>query len=162
MTIRINWTVGWMFLIGFVCLTGCTTTDQAGTGLMASVEISGHTEAEIQKATTAAFLAHGYLKTDLKTDSLIFEKQGSAWETVNYGGLSGGPAWIKIRVKLVSAETGSHTLGCDAYAVEGHGDVGMEIERKFLFAKRTECKKILDEAKAALDAPSEPAGAEHP
>ena len=158
MTFRINSTVGWMFLIGLACLTGCTTTDQADTGHMASVEITGHTETEIQKATESAFLAHGYTKTD----SLVFEKQGSAWETVNYGGLSGSPAWIKVRVKIVSEETDHYTLGCDAYVVEGHGEASMEIERKFMFAKRTECKQILDETKAALESAAEPAGADRP
>ena len=35
-----------MLLAGAACLTGCQTADQADSGDMASVEISGHTEAE--------------------------------------------------------------------------------------------------------------------
>lgn len=151
---RINKAAGWLFLIGVFCLTGCQTTDQADSGHMASVEISGHPQAEIQKATETAFRANGYRKVG----SLTFEKQGSGWETVNYGGWSGSAAWIRMRAQIVYVETGKYALGCNAYVVEGHGEIGTEVERKFLFAKRKECKKILDEAKAALEGATPPAG----
>jgi hypothetical protein len=145
---------GWLFLIGFAGLTGCQTTDQAHSGQAASVVISGHTEAEIQKATVAAFRANGYVKTD----TLTFEKKGSAWETVNYGGWSASRVWIKIRAVVVATDIRKYTLGCDAFAVAGHDDPGMETEQPFLFAKRKECKKILDEVKAALETPPSAAG----
>lgn len=150
MSLRNHWMTGWIFLIGLVCLTGCKTTDQARSGHMASVEISGHTKNEIQKATVTAFLANGYLKTG----GLTFEKKGSTWDTANYGGWFEDQVWIKIRAEIFLADTGKYTLGCNAFAVDGHGEVGMETEHKFLFARRTECKKILDEAKAALEAPA--------
>jgi|SRR5690242_13688389 len=146
MSLRIHSLAGWFFLAGLVCLTGCKTTDEAHSGHMASVEISGHTKAEIQQAAATVFKANGYTKTD----SLTFEKPGSAWETANYGGWSSNPVWIRIRCELVSAEARQFVLGCDAYVVEGHGEVGTEIERKFWFAKRTECKDILDAIKAEL------------
>jgi hypothetical protein len=149
MTFGINSTVGWLFLIGFAGLTGCTTADQARSGYMASVTISGHAKAEIQQATVAAFLANGYVKTD----RLTFEKTGSAWDTVNYGGWSASRVWIKVRAEIISMDAYKYTLGCDAYAVQAHGEAGMEMEQKFLFAKRTACKKILDEVKAALEHP---------
>jgi len=147
MTFEINRTVGWMILLGFVCLTGCQTADQAHTGHMASVEISGHTPAEIKKATTTAFIENGFYKVD----DLIFEKKGSTWESVNYGGWSSDLVWIKVRAELNTVESTKYTLSCDAFAVEAHGEGIMQIERKFKFAKRSELKKILDEVKAALN-----------
>ena len=92
MRLSINFTARWIFLVSLACLTGCQTTDQGRTGQMASVEISGHTKSEIHKATVAAFLANGYAKAD----GLAFEKKGSAWDTLNYGGWSENQAWIKI------------------------------------------------------------------
>lgn len=152
MTFGLTPTIRWLFLIGLAVLTGCSTADQAHTGRMASVEISGHTQAEIEKATVKAFLANGYQKMA----GLNFEKKGSGWETANYGGWSADPVWVRVRVELTSMETGHYTLGCDAFAVESHGEVGTEMEHKFMFAKRSECKKILDETRAALEAPPAP------
>jgi len=152
-----NSILGWFCLAGFACLTGCQTADQAQSGHMASVEIYGHTEAEIQKATAAAFVRNGYSQIG----SLTFEKMGSAWETANYGGWSSDTVWIKVRAKIFYEDSAWHTLGCDAYAVEAHNEGVMQIERKFKFAKRSELKKILREAKAAL-AQEPPAGSNIP
>ena len=142
----LNRTFGWICLIGCAVLTGCRTADQAHTGHMASVEIYGHTAAEIQKATGAAFIENGYYKIG----DLTFEKKGSAWETANYGGWSSDSVWIKVRAEIFSADSAKYTLSCDAFAVEAHDESTMQIERKFVFAKHSECKKILDEVKAAL------------
>ena len=54
-----------MFLLAVAaCLTGCQTADQADSGDMASVEISGHTETEIQQAAAKVFLSSGYQQKD--------------------------------------------------------------------------------------------------
>jgi hypothetical protein len=150
MTRDINRTVGWLFLLGFVWLTGCKSADQANTGHMASVEIYGHTSTEIQKATAAAFSNNGYYQIG----ELTFEKIGSSWETANYGGWSSDSVWIKVRAEIVTEDSATYTLSCDAYAIEAHGEGIMQIERKFKFAKRKECKKILDEVKRALETSS--------
>jgi hypothetical protein len=140
----------WILLVGLVCLTGCKSADEAKSGHMASVMISGHTKKEIQTATTTAFLASGFSKKE----ALTFEKEGSAWDTANYGGWADGRVWIKVRAEIIFVETNQFKLGCDVYAVQGHGDLGTEMEHKYVFAKKSECKKILDEAKAALGARS--------
>lgn len=146
-------TVGWVFLLGLAGMTGCQTADQARSGHMASVDIYGHTTVEIQKAAATAFIENGYYKIG----DLTFEKKGSAWETANYGGWSSDSVWVKVRAEIFTADAERYTLSCDAFAVEAHGEGVMQIERKFKFAKRSECKKILDEVKAAL-AQSPPTG----
>ena len=140
---------GWLLLAGAACLTGCQTTDQAGSGDMASVEISGHTESEIRQATAKAFLANGYQQTDSQT----FEKQGSHWDTAAYSGWSANAVWIKVKTNITSAETGKDVLACNAYLVTDRNIATMEQEQKLSMSHRSECKKILDEVKAALDAP---------
>jgi len=142
-------TVAWISLTGFAVLTGCQSADQAHSGHMASVEIYGHTEAQIQKAAAAAFIENGYNKVG----DLTFEKKGSAWETANYGGWSATTVWIRMRAEISTVDSQNYTLACDVFVVDAHGEAGMETERKFLFAKRSGCKKILDEVKAALETP---------
>jgi len=140
---------GWLLLIGVTCLTGCQTADQADSGDMASVEISGHTEAQIQQATAKAFLANGYQQADSQT----FEKQGSSWDTVAYNGWSLDAVWIKVKTSVTEMETAKYALACNAFLVTDRHEVIMEQEQKLSVSHRSECKKILDQAKAALDSP---------
>jgi hypothetical protein len=139
---------GWLLLAGATGLTGCQTADQADSGDMASVEISGHTDAEILQAAARAFLANGYQQVD----SLTFEKQGTHWDKLAYGGWSSNPVWIRMRLTIISPEVGQTTLGGNVFAIVDHGEASMEQENKLYKAYGAECKKILDQAKASLDA----------
>jgi len=158
MSSRLYSLVGWLILLGFAGLTGCKTDDEAHFGHMASVIISGHDRTEILRAAAAVFKANGYHETD----ELTFDQPGTAWETANYGGWSSDKVGVRIRLALVSEEFGQHKLGGDAYVVEGYGDPGMEVEQTYWFAKRTECKKMLDEIKASLAKTANPVGANAP
>jgi hypothetical protein len=140
---------GWVLLASAVALTGCQTADQADSGDLASVEISGHTEAEIQQAAAKVFLADGYQQTD----RLTFEKQGSSWDTVAYHGWSSSAVWIRVRADITSPQTDKYILGCNAYMVTDRNVATMEEEKKISFSHRTECKKVLDQIKAQLDSP---------
>ena len=73
MSSRLYSLVGWLILFGFAGLTGCKTDDEARSGHTASVIISGHTRAEILKATAAVFKTNGYHKAD----ELTFDKPGT-------------------------------------------------------------------------------------
>jgi hypothetical protein len=137
----------WLGLLVLTCmLAGCKTTDAAHSGSLASVIVSGHTAEEIQQTTIDIFGWNGYARV---TD-LIFEKQGSKWDSMNYGSLGGKPVWIKMCVTLTTKGPGWYVLGCDAYVVDGHGEGFMETEQKLKFAKADDCKKILDQIKQRL------------
>ncbi len=146
---NIRRSLGWVLLAGVACLTGCQTTDQAESGQMASVKISGHTDADIQQAAAKAFLSNGYQQVNSRT----FEKQGTGWDKVAYGGWSSNPVWIRMRINVTSGEAGQSILTCDAYVVVDRGEGSMEEEKKLFTSYRSECKKILDQTKARLDAP---------
>ena len=141
-----------MLLAVAACLTGCQTADQADSGDMASVEISGHTEAEIQQATAKIFLSNGYQQADRR----IFEKQGTGWDKMAYGGWSPNPVWIKMRINITSADTDKYILGCNAYLVTDRNEATLEEEKKLSVSHRSECKKILDQVKTRLDSPPTP------
>ena len=140
---------GWLLLAGAVCLTGCQSTDQADSGDMASVEISGHTEVEIQRATAKVFMSNDYQQAD----RLTFEKQGTGWDKMAYGGWSPNAVWIKMRVNITPAEMDKYILGCNAFIVTDRNVATMEEEKKLSISHRSECKKILDQIKAMLDSP---------
>jgi hypothetical protein len=142
---------GGFLLAGVFCLTGCHTTDQAGTSELASVVITGHTEKEIQKATAKVFLLNGYSQAE----SLTFEKQGTAWDKAAYGGWSDNPVWIKVRVHINPQNSDVCFLGCNAYLVTDAHEAAMEQEQILSHSRRSECEKILKQIKARLDAPPE-------
>ena len=142
--------MGWALLAGIICQTGCQTADQADSGKMASVTISGHTDKEIERAAAGAFSANHYQRVD----HLTFEKQGTGWDKAKYGGWSSDPVWIRMRINITSAGTGQSVLACDAYVIVDRNAVGTEEERKLSVAYRSECKKILDQTKAGLDSQS--------
>ncbi len=141
--------IGWTLLAGALFINGCQTTDQADSGAMASVEISRHTKVEIQQAVTKAFLANNYQSVK----NLTFEKQGTGWDKAAYGGWSSNPVWIRMRVKIAPTGQGEFILACNAYVVVDRNLGGIEEEKKLSVSYRSECKKILDEAKAMLDSP---------
>jgi len=140
---------GWALLAGGAGLTGCQSTDSADSGNMASMNISGHTDAEIKQVAAKVFLWNGYQLVD----PLTFEKQGNRWDKMAYGGWSGNPVWIRMRINITSGEAGQTILACDAYAVIDRGTGSMEEEKKLFTSYRSECKKILDETKVRLDSP---------
>jgi hypothetical protein len=146
---NVCWLLGWILLIGFAGLTGCKSTDSADSGELASVKISNRTDAEIERAAAKVFLADAYEQIDLKT----FDKQGTSWDKMAYGGWSSNPVWIRMRINIVSAEPGQSILACDAYAVIDRDEPSMMEEKKLSVAYRSECKKILDQVKARLEAP---------
>jgi hypothetical protein len=149
MSRNIFWLFGWLLLAGAAGLTGCQTTDQADSGDMASVEISSHTEAEIQQATAKVFLSNGYQQAD----RLTFEKQGTGWDKAAYGGWSPNPVWIKMRANITSMDADKYILGCNAYLVTDRNEATLEEEKKLSVSHRSECKKILDQIKTGLDSP---------
>ncbi|HEY4417492.1 MAG TPA: hypothetical protein VGO57_17505 [Verrucomicrobiae bacterium] len=129
-------------------LTGCKTTDHAETGQLASLEISGRSEADILRAVKAVFIANGYKHTK----DLTFEKRGSSWDTAAYGGWSSA-VWIRLKATVDPTPTGQYVIGCDAYTVDNHDQGVMEMEQKRAYAKRDECAKLLEQVKAKLDSP---------
>ncbi len=88
-----------------------------------------------------------------QTDSQTFEKQGSRWDTAAYSGWSSNPVWIKVKTSIAPTEGGKYILACNAYLVTDRNLATLEQEQKLSMSHRSECKKILDEVKAALDAP---------
>lgn len=143
-------TVRCMTLLALLCLVaGCKTTDMANDGSLASTLITGHTETEIQQATIAVFQANGF---DQLAD-LTFEKQGSQRDTVMFGGLDSERVWIKIRVHVSPRGKDRYVLGCDAYAVQNHGDRFIETESRFKFSKGEECLDLLEQIRQQLSRP---------
>jgi hypothetical protein len=141
-----------LLLVAVSFSPGCKTDpDRARSGQMASVEISGHSEAEILRAMKDVFESEGYEHME----GLTFDKKGSMWDTAAFGGWNSGGVWIRLKASVDPAPDGMeghYVIGCDAYRVVGRNEGVMEEEKKTRYSNGAECQRILDEIQARLAA----------
>ena len=141
---------GPLLLTMALMLAGCHTPDpdRASTGQMASLEIPGHSEAEILRAVKDTLVDNGYEHME----GLTFDKRGSGMDTALYGGWDSGGVWIRLKLTVEPAASGNgnYVIGCDAYRVIAHNQGVMEEEKKTRHSNRDECDKMLQAIKARL------------
>jgi hypothetical protein len=143
---------GSVVLLAISCvLTGCKSTDLAKDGSLASIVINGYSKAEIQQATVEVFKSDNFYQVDDST----FEKKGSGNDTFMFGGLDMEQVWIRVRVHITPSGKDRYALGCDAYAVQNHGDRFIETETRFKYSKSEECMNILNQIRQQLAHPAQ-------
>jgi len=140
-------------------LAGCKSTsssqpkpaDGTSSSRLASTVIKGHSVLEVAKATQRVFLENGYVKAPSQSANLVFEKQGTTWNTLVYGDWSNKPVWV--RVKAYIRELGSPEevlLDCDAFMVVERGDAHFEEEHKLTKLRRGTYQELLDKVSLCL------------
>lgn len=145
---RFTFTPLWLGALALIVLTGCKTADTAHTGNLASVVVTAISADEIQQVASETFAANGYKKSD----GLSFEKVGSRWDQINYGGMASEPIWIKFQLKITRQTERQFVLGCNAFIVSDRSDNLIRDERELKHIKAGESKKILNEIKLRLAA----------
>lgn len=147
-----------ILLPGLLCvmlLAGCKSTDTAKIGSLASIEITGHSLAEVRQSVVDVFLLNGYSQKS----GLTFEKQGTNWDTVAYGTWSGGAVWYRMKASVIPRPGGACVVACDAYLIRDHGEGFMEEEQRLVAAKRDDCMKLLEEVRSRLNPGESPPAA---
>jgi hypothetical protein len=136
-----------VLLASALLLTGCQTDSQnAPPGHLASLPVSGCSEADILRALQVVFPAHGYQHVS----DMNFDKKGSVLQTALYGGWAADGVWIRLRASVDSQPDGTYLIGCDAFRVTGHNQGVMEEEKPAEYGYREECLKILQEVQRRL------------
>ncbi len=128
-------------------LAGCRTGSQSDPpNHLASLTVTGCSEADILRAMQVVFPAHGYQHVS----DLNFDKQGSVLQTALYGGWAADGVWIRMRASVDPNPDGTFVIGCDAFRVTGHNQGVMEEEKPATYGYRDECQKILQEIQTRL------------
>ena len=142
--------------LGLLAGAGCHSTpapSRVDVDALAFIEVRGHGPMEVARAVSEAFHEASYMSVRLpptsKTMSLVFEKPGSATESVVYGDWS-GKVWYRVRIKIETPDPDVQLVKCDAYRVVGHGDPRFEEETKISFRKGP-YQEVLDKAKGKLE-----------
>jgi hypothetical protein len=111
-----------------VC-TGCKSTGKPASASFASVEIAGHTPAQIRAATVVVFQQEGYTSANERRGEMIFEKEGSHWDRIVHGNwVDDTSVWTRVKASVVPASNGLYRLQCQAYRVRNKGDPVFEEE----------------------------------
>jgi len=142
-----------VLLAAAMLLAGCRTGPQdPPASHLASLAVSGYSEADILRAMQVVFPAHGYQHVS----DMNFDKKGSVLQTALYGGWGEDGVWIRLRASLDPKPDGSYVMGCDAFRVTGHNQGVMEEEKPAAHGYRDECQKILLEVQSRLASGSPP------
>jgi hypothetical protein len=105
-----------------VGLAGCRLSDKPGSMSHASVQIRGHSLAEIQQATGAVFRNDGYTQASASPEEMVFERPGSRRDAAKWGGWSGEGVTMRVKVGVSPSSNGNYLLQANAYAVENSSD----------------------------------------
>ncbi len=107
-------------LLAAVVLAGCSSMDKPASASFASVIVSNQTPEKIRQATIAVFQDNGY-QIFPQNDSLVFQRDATRRETIDYAGFAGAhegtKVVIRVRVNIRPKDPGAYWVECKAYAV---------------------------------------------
>jgi hypothetical protein len=131
-------------------LVGCQSANQPGSASHASVQIKGHSLAEIQQAATAVFGEAGYARTlGGEANEMVFERPGSRRDALKWGGWEGKGVTMRVKVWFTQSVPGTYLLQADAYAID-NADTSFPTERRNLLLNRRPYQKLLDDVAKRL------------
>ena len=139
-----------MLALGAVLLVGCRSAQQPGSMSHASVQVQGHSVAEIQQTATEVFRAEGYALTLATPGEMVFERPGSRRDAAKWGGWSGQGVTMRVKVGLSKMTDGGYLLEADAYAVQNSDDPSFRTESRNILLNRRPYQKLLDEVARRL------------
>lgn len=133
-----------LLALGLAGLTGCQLPGEPGSQSHASVRITGHTDAEIQKTANAVFAEDGYGAAGVMPGMLIYDRPGSRRDALKWGGLAGSGVTMRVKVQVTSY-IGSHLLQADAYSVQNSDDAFFQNENRLMTLNHRPYQKLLNE-----------------
>ena len=137
------------FFSALLFLTGCQSSKAPGSSSTAAVVISGGNPRAIRDATLKVFEENDYTMLRSDETELVFEREGTKWDTAMYGTWGGGKLWMKVEVKIQPQEAGQ-LLRCDVFAVRNHGDAFFSETLKIRPINAGPYKKMLEEVKSRV------------
>ena len=140
---------GWLAL-SLAAFVGCQSAKQPGTMSHASVQVQGHSVAEIQQTATTVFREEGYALASASPEEMVFERPGSRRDAVKWGGWAGEGVTMRVKAGLSKMTDGSYLVEAVAYAVQNSDDPFFRTERRNILLNRRPYQKLLDEVARRL------------
>jgi hypothetical protein len=124
---------------------GCQSTGKPVSARFASVEIRGNTPGQIRDVAIAVFKENGYKVSQVKPETMVFEKEGTKWNNFAYGDWGGdATVWIRVKTSIVPVAEGISRLQCHAYMIRDRGGATEEEIELSSFGSHP-YQKLMDE-----------------
>ncbi len=130
-------------------LSGCSSLDKPGSGDFASVPISGHTREQVHAAVLLEFEQDGYVPADVKREEMVFEKEGTRWDQIAYGGWLEKNVWVRVKVAVMPLP-GGWRVQCQAFKVRDKGEPIQEEPVALRPSQNKPYQALLDKVAARL------------
>ena len=121
---------------------GCSTP-KTGSQRLASIIVENRSPAQIEASLVQIYESHAY-RLKRKADKLIFEKPGTAMNSLIYGDWYSGGVWERIEVFQRELEPGRTLVDCDAYMVQEVDDPFFQKVHQVYKTRRGHCQKLLE------------------
>ena len=137
-------------LLSCVAVAGCHSTPEAQEGILSSVVLRGNTPGQIAQVTTEVFRKHDYEVSEAGLNRLMFEKKGSAMNSLAYGSwFPDEPVWVRVRASIVPTGEQTFRLQCSGWLVKDRGGA-TEEEIKIRHMHHRPYDELLGEVAARL------------
>ena len=141
-------TIVWSILL--LALVGCRSGTELGSMSHASVQIQGHSLADIKQATTAVFREENYALAAATSEEMVFDRAGSRRDAAKWGGLASGGVTMRVKVQVSEMLNGGHLLQADSYAVQNSDDPFFRTESRNVLLNHRPYQKLLDKVASRL------------
>jgi hypothetical protein len=132
-------------------LAGCSSMSKPASASFASVRIRGHTAEQIRATTALVFEQDGFSAVRVQRGEMIFEKEGSKWDSIAYGSwVDNTPVWVRVKLSVVPLAEADYRLQCQAYKVRNKGDPLIEDEVRVGNAHKKPYQALLDKVLGQL------------
>ncbi len=147
-----------LFSVAVAGATGCISSGSStgAANALASVDIQCSDPFHIASVTRQVFEEAGYITTQHSSSEMLFEIEGSRWQTFNYGDWSGKSVWFRAACSVRYLSLTHRALDCWAYLVRERGDARFEEQLRLTALKAGPYKDLLKKVKARVEAPTPP------
>ncbi|HAV60819.1 MAG TPA: hypothetical protein DCY13_00445 [Verrucomicrobiales bacterium] len=131
---------------------GCATSD-SGFGSRTAVVVNNRTPKEIMDTTLAVFREKEFeVKSSTKRE-VVFEKKGSTWQDVTWGGWYGDGVWERADIRIIDYGGGAYMIEAKVRLVRDRSEEFFEDSQRLGRRARKPYQELLNEVKARLEGP---------
>jgi hypothetical protein len=139
---------------------GCSSMDKPASASFASVIIVNQTPDKIRQAVIAVFQDNGYQMIPQSGDALVFQREATRREQIDYAGFAGAQAGeqvvMRVRVNVRPKNPGAYWVEGKAYAVCNPGQGVFENTTALFDFQSRPYQKLMNQVaqKVALSTPA--------
>jgi hypothetical protein len=154
-----GWT-GALVILAAIFFSGCSSMDKPASASFASVIIVNQTPDKIRQAVIAVFQDNGYQMIPQSGDALVFQREATRREQIDYAGFAGAQAGeqvaIRVRVNIRPKNPSAYWVECKAYAVCNPGQGVFENTTALFDFQSKPYQKLIDQVaqKVTLSTPT--------